>query len=463
VNAVIAEDQLAIHARLAEAREQVAKLEQSLCRLDAELEAMAAERRRYTLLGEICMLLDRLEESGGADMFWGDGAGVAQSAANLARMRDDVAQFSGKIARIEQKRDQVHTHILRQLEAADMLDDELAELKEEEERQKFEFVVEREFAEEPYRPMVMPWTGQREDETRFRKVLMLTLLLTLTMTALMSLWKITQPDKTEVAVIPEHLVRLVKKEPPPPQPLPPREERKVEQKEQKEQKQPDQETKTAAETPQAPKKAESPGLLAFKNTFTDLMELPSQPKLGVDARVSTDGQKAVGQQSERALLTAQAQARSGGIDTSNLSRDVGGLGNKVGGVEFARVESAIGAGAGGSDRPLSKGPGPSRTDEEIQIVFDRYKAALYRIYNRELRNDPTLSGKMVLRITIEPGGEVSFCQVESTNLGSRALVNEIVERVRKFNFGPKEGVPRVTILYPIDFLPASENGGSGNS
>jgi hypothetical protein len=30
-----------------------------------------------------------------------------------------------------------------------------------------------------------------------------------------------------------------------------------------------------------------------------------------------------------------------------------------------------------------------------------------------------------------------------------------VDRVSKFNFGDKPGVPTITILYPIDFLPAS--------
>ena len=30
-------------------------------------------------------------------------------------------------------------------------------------------------------------------------------------------------------------------------------------------------------------------------------------------------------------------------------------------------------------------------------MFDRYKAALYRLYNRELRNDPTLRGQMMLQ------------------------------------------------------------------
>ena len=105
-------------------------------------------------------------------------------------------------------------------------------------------------------------------------------------------------------------------------------------------------------------------------------------------------------------------------------------------------------------KPLSSGTGPARTDEEIQILFDRYKAALYRIYNTELRKDPTLRGKMVLRITIEPSGAVSACAVDSSNMNSPEFSAQIVDRVKKFNFGAKDGVPKTTILYPIDFLPA---------
>ena len=125
------------------------------------------------------------------------------------------------------------------------------------------------------------------------------------------------------------------------------------------------------------------------------------------------------------------------------------------GVGFARVGSPI-AGLEESSRPTSDGHALGRTDEEIQIVFDRYKAALYRIYNQELRKDPTLRGKILMRISIEPDGAVSLCKVESTELASPELVDKIVERIRRFNFGPKEGVQKVTILYPIDFLPAGE-------
>jgi hypothetical protein len=96
-----------------------------------------------------------------------------------------------------------------------------------------------------------------------------------------------------------------------------------------------------------------------------------------------------------------------------------------------------------------------RTDEEIQIVFDRYKAALYRLYNRELRSDPTLKGQMILRLTIEPDGSVSLCQLQASDMKAPQLAAQVVERVGTFDFGAKEGIVAVTILYPIDFLPAT--------
>jgi hypothetical protein len=127
------------------------------------------------------------------------------------------------------------------------------------------------------------------------------------------------------------------------------------------------------------------------------------------------------------------------------------------GVPVGRATSAIASiGGGGGDRPRAGGGlGPSRTDEEIQIVFDRYKSAFYRLYNRELRNNPTLQGQMVLRLTIEPDGSVSMCVLQSTDMNAPDLAAQVVSRVRTINFGAKEGVQALTIVYPIDFLPAS--------
>ena len=115
---------------------------------------------------------------------------------------------------------------------------------------------------------------------------------------------------------------------------------------------------------------------------------------------------------QRSLVAMQAKGgSSGGIGNAGVSRNVGsgnadrlgggGIGRGGGsgnGAGFSRVESSL-ADLTESSRPLSDGMASGRTDEEIQIVFDRYKAALYRIYNRELRKDPTLRGKMLLRIS----------------------------------------------------------------
>ena len=61
---------------------------------------------------------------------------------------------------------------------------------------------------------------------------------------------------------------------------------------------------------------------------------------------------------------------------------------------------------------------------------------------------------MVLRLTIEPDGSVSMCVLQSTDMDAPDLATQVVSRVRTMNFGAKDGVAAVTIVYPIDFLPA---------
>jgi hypothetical protein len=167
----------------------------------------------------------------------------------------------------------------------------------------------------------------------------------------------------------------------------------------------------------------------------------------------------------RSMLTTNAPGSSGGINIGSLSRNVGaggrggrGGGGGIQGVQVGRATSAItsigGGGGGGGDRPRARGgQAASRTDEEIQIVFDRYKASFYRLYNRELRNDPTLRGQMVLLLTIEPDGSVSMCTLQSTDMDARDLAAQVVNRVRTIDFGAKDDVQALTIVYPIDFLP----------
>ena len=64
---------------------------------------------------------------------------------------------------------------------------------------------------------------------------------------------------------------------------------------------------------------------------------------------------------------------------------------------------------------------------------------------------------MILRLTIEPDGSVSMCVLQGSDMKAPQLAAEVVERVKTFDFGAKEGIVAITILYPIDFLPATLN------
>jgi hypothetical protein len=208
---------------------------------------------------------------------------------------------------------------------------------------------------------------------------------------------------------------------------------------------------------QQQQRAGSAGILAFKEKLASLAQDKLAPRLGADARYGAADD--VGRSSSPSLLTTSMQGSSGGINVASLNRRVGGGGGGGSGgggtAPVGRATSPI-ASINGSERPKARsGPGPARTDEEIQIVFDRNKASFYRLYNRELRNDPSLKGQMVLKLTIEPDGSVSMCVLQSSDMNAPDLGAQVVNRVKTINFGAKEGVQAVTIVYPIDFLPAA--------
>ena len=86
-------------------------------------------------------------------------------------------------------------------------------------------------------------------------------------------------------------------------------------------------------------------------------------------------------------------------------------------------------------------------------MFDKNKGAIFGLYNRALRLDPTLEGKVVLRLTIAPTGEVTFCEIVSSELGDPDLEQKLVQRVKLFQFEARDVEP-ITTTKPIDFFPA---------
>jgi len=482
---MLAQELATLDAQIGRARQKQEALEGELRAVEAELETFSAERQRIDALRDVCKAFDKLGDLKADELLWEGGAEAQDAAGHVERARSRVARFEGEIGGILEKQASLQGQIDQCLDELNILHEEVRDAYDREERRKEEFVIEREVSSVPYRGMIMPWAREAESERRFRRVVLLALFLCFVLGAPILLIKVPVPDRSvAVAKIPERLVELVKKEMPKPAParkpaskeLPDdSKQAKKETKPRPDQKKP--EPVAGGGGAPAAKKAEDVGVLKFKNAFKDLMKEIPVARIGTEARLSTDSPQAKGQAvAQRSLVAMQAVGgSSGGIGGAGVSRNVGngkgrgsgygagsggGFGSGSGsgygagsGAGFVRVESSI-KGLEESARPTSDGLGLGRTDEEIQIVFDRYKAALYRIYNQELRKDPTLRGKILMRISIEPDGAVSFCKVESTELPSPELVDKIVERIRRFNFGPKEDVKKMTILYPIDFLPA---------
>jgi TonB family protein len=242
--------------------------------------------------------------------------------------------------------------------------------------------------------------------------------------------------------------------------------------------------KPPGEIDAARRKAAGVGLLAMANDLAELHGAPLAVQLapvrqgpgvgtGVGVGVGAGNEAGV---PTRALITSNATGGSGGINTASYSRNTGGGG--LAGRSTTLVEGAAGGGggggaggggargrgdgsgsgvggAGGGGGTLQRGGSgkASRSIEEIKLVFERNKGAIYAIYNRALREEPSLQGKVVLELKIAPSGGVIECRIVSSELRTPELEAKLLARIRQFDFGAKE-VDQMNVTWPVDFLPS---------
>jgi len=297
---------------------------------------------------------------------------------------------------------------------------------------------------EYYRSYDLPWEIDPEDQRRLRRLLSGGLLLLLVFAVILPF--IHLPKQSEVPeAVPERLARLMVEEKPKPPPV-------VEQPKPKPEVKPVPLPKPVDKTAEARKKAQNSGLLKFQDELADLRQNVDLTPLGQTKNL----QGAVGQDShaERSLIASKAGGASAGITTANASRGFGTGAGSLTGHDTTAVSSRIVAAGGGAS--VSKGASgkPSRSQEEIALVFDRNKGAIYALYGRALRDTPDLQGKLVLEFTIAPSGEVTECHIVSSELKNADLEAKIVARVKLFRFEAKD-VAAITTTKPIEFVPTT--------
>lgn len=233
--------------------------------------------------------------------------------------------------------------------------------------------------------------------------------------------------------------------PEPPKPEPPKPEPKVVQ--------PEPPKPTQAELRQTARaKAQNTGLAALSQDMSGITAMAdSAPQASASKVIAAQSKNGRGQ--ERLYASAASQANtnlSGSASSANLD---------------ARLDSAttrgVSSSAGGSDAVLASG-GPSgtgqgggagqRDEASVRRVFEQSKASASALYNRALRKNPTMSGRVTFQVEIAPNGSVTSASIVESQLNDPALERKLLLKVRSLQFGAK-AVAVLRLTYSYDFLP----------
>ncbi len=90
----------------------------------------------------------------------------------------------------------------------------------------------------------------------------------------------------------------------------------------------------------------------------------------------------------------------------------------------------------------------------IRRVFRRHTAQIKHCYEEELRKDPKLRGRLVVRATVDGDGRVVVAEISESELASETLHQCITGAVRQWEFPVVGDHAIYTIVYPYVFEPA---------
>ncbi len=316
----------------------------------------------------------------------------------------------------------------------------------------------------------LPWSDALEEDKRFWRVLGLLLLPAVLLSITIPLVSLPEPKREELERLPPQLARVVieqKELPPPP---PPVEEKKPEEKpveEKKPEPKPAEEKKPEpkpvpkppesqpAKLQRAVEQAKQSGVLQFADDLADMRDALDVSDVKTASTNPVTRSTGGAAQVERSFITSGAQARSGGVNTSALSRDTGGVAlggrettavaSKMTDVSAAAAETRAGAAASSREKPF-------RGDQAIRQKMEEAKGRIFGIYNRALRENPSLQGKVTFKLVIEPNGSVSSAQVVSSELQDPELERKLLAAIRGIQFGTSD-VLQTTLNYSFEFLP----------
>jgi len=309
--------------------------------------------------------------------------------------------------------------------------------------------------------ILLPWVESREDRF-FKRLAWFMLLLFLAGGITLNLLTLPEIIQQTLEDVSPRLAKLIvekkKVTPPPPKPeklIKKKVEKKKPVKEKakpKKEKKPEPVVKKPSKV-EAIEKAKSSGLVALSDELAEIRDSFDLEELTDEPLQSSGGEVAIiTLPASKKILTAKASQGSGGISTSQPAK-IGKVA-KLSKRKKSVVKSKIGGGKKKTGKKTSQGSGlNSRSPDEIERVFQKNKGGIFNIYNRALRKDPTLQGKILLELTIRPDGTVKQVKILSSELNDKKLERKLILKIKRLKFAARN-VAEVTVSYPIIFLPS---------
>jgi TonB family protein len=91
--------------------------------------------------------------------------------------------------------------------------------------------------------------------------------------------------------------------------------------------------------------------------------------------------------------------------------------------------------------------------EQLASFVRARKGAITQCYERELKRNPTLKGRVVVRFTIGTNGRATDVEIDETTIGNDAVTNCIRTIIKGWSF-PFKPASEVPCSFPFVFAPA---------
>lgn len=300
--------------------------------------------------------------------------------------------------------------------------------------------------------------GWQNEDQFFSKVVLAGLIMLVLLSIAVPLYQVPELSRAQLEQLPPQLarVRLEEREIIPPEPikLPEPEPEPLPEPE------PEPEQQVVEASPvtqeQARSQAQQAGLLAMQDdlaalrqTFTVNQQAPQLQREGRQNTATPEPELITNPQLAKTAAKAAAPV-SADVARADLTR---AQSTTLADAELRGLAAAAPAsgntGSGNANDPASQG---GRSEASIRQTLEANKSSLYTLYNRALRANPLLKGKVVFELIINPDGSLQQVKIVESELNDERLERQLQLRLQAVNFGAADVSPTRS-KWTIAFLP----------